>query len=760
MEEKSRISDNRTIFLNKINLYLCPILLGASICYSVFYVLYQNTAIIYTLIFFAAEILLYMFFDILQKRKYLGGAIFTLILIAVIFISYYLVIVGSEINGDWMSFFMWFFGSANVEENQPIFLCSVLLGGGYFLTSILYYFTQVRYRMVGVMLCILFPFVIYARRSESMPEIMVTIIVSLYLAVIVHNRHTYLSKKQGTKVFTKFDRSYLISIAVFVSITGMIAMSIEKPSYMSALERFLRYYDNNGLFFSDSRESLEYVSLTSGSRYGARNYTGDPLFYFESDGESSVYYLRKQVFNTFNGQVWVMMWENFNNTESDNEEDNNGENNNSENNGAGNDNGENEYLTKNILEDFEQLLHEEDLDIDFSTDNFIRKSSGHVYDDDFSPLYLPVPLGTETFYSNYGGEVQYRKGIGDVIYRLNLESYQQIRLDDYCVFQNPTESLYRFADTVGFSSQDYENFLSHYSSDAAKRLSDDYKKAKEHYLGTEYCTPEIVALAKQITENCYSDIEKAEALSEYFELNGYIYDEKYNPDDKSIDYFIFEGKTGVCTSYATAMTLFARSIGLPSRYVEGFAVYEQTDDGVFVIRDQHAHAFVEVYIPGTGWLTFDPTVSGYMQFPEDEKENTLLSFVTMLFSRLVVVIVVGIMIVILLLRDRIAEFVFRVTQLFGTPKRKTLRLYENLIRVVEFSTSDNYHSYTVNRLKDYLVSSRGEAPEKLLGLFERTAFGGYIPSNDEYMTAYKEYKQCYGKLRKVPKEKPNKSEKP
>lgn len=110
-----------------------------------------------------------------------------------------------------------------------------------------------------------------------------------------------------------------------------------------------------------------------------------------------------------------------------------------------------------------------------------------------------------------------------------------------------------------------------------------------------------------------NDYEKAQALVDYFEQNGYVYDNEYEPDDESIAYFLFTSKRGNCTNYATSMTLMARMLGLPARYVEGFAAYEKNERGEFVVRDSHAHAFVEVFITGIGWMTFDPTVPGYQR---------------------------------------------------------------------------------------------------------------------------------------------------
>jgi len=65
-------------------------------------------------------------------------------------------------------------------------------------------------------------------------------------------------------------------------------------------------------------------------------------------------------------------------------------------------------------------------------------------------------------------------------------------------------------------------------------------------------------------------------------------------------------KRGFCQWYAMTMAVVLRDVGIPARIVEGFLPGERsgTDE---VIRNKNAHAWVEVYFPGYGWVTFDPT---------------------------------------------------------------------------------------------------------------------------------------------------------
>jgi hypothetical protein len=75
-----------------------------------------------------------------------------------------------------------------------------------------------------------------------------------------------------------------------------------------------------------------------------------------------------------------------------------------------------------------------------------------------------------------------------------------------------------------------------------------------------------------------------------------------------VEAFLFEMKMGHCEYFASAMVLLLRSLGIPARFINGFAVGEWNDvESYYVIRQQDAHSWVEACIDGMGWVTFDPT---------------------------------------------------------------------------------------------------------------------------------------------------------
>jgi hypothetical protein len=76
--------------------------------------------------------------------------------------------------------------------------------------------------------------------------------------------------------------------------------------------------------------------------------------------------------------------------------------------------------------------------------------------------------------------------------------------------------------------------------------------------------------------------------------------------------FLFEKKAAYCEYFATAAVVLLRLQGVPARFVKGLSVGPQTDvgDGLHVVRESDAHAWIEAFLPGEGWVEEDPTPPG------------------------------------------------------------------------------------------------------------------------------------------------------
>ena len=70
-------------------------------------------------------------------------------------------------------------------------------------------------------------------------------------------------------------------------------------------------------------------------------------------------------------------------------------------------------------------------------------------------------------------------------------------------------------------------------------------------------------------------------------------------------------RRGYCIHYSMTMAVILRNLGVPARVVEGFLPGERSaGPSTEVIRNSSAHAWVEVVLPGVGWVAFDPTPGG------------------------------------------------------------------------------------------------------------------------------------------------------
>ena len=130
-----------------------------------------------------------------------------------------------------------------------------------------------------------------------------------------------------------------------------------------------------------------------------------------------------------------------------------------------------------------------------------------------------------------------------------------------------------------------------------------------HYLQLPLQSNRIATLAEDVTQRQRNAHEKATAIQTYLTSNyRYSLDAPLAEQDQPLEEFLFSRKTGYCEHYATAMVIMLRTVGIPARLVTGFLATEWNDYGnYYVVRQQDAHAWVEVYLPHSGWIRMDPT---------------------------------------------------------------------------------------------------------------------------------------------------------
>jgi protein-glutamine gamma-glutamyltransferase len=132
------------------------------------------------------------------------------------------------------------------------------------------------------------------------------------------------------------------------------------------------------------------------------------------------------------------------------------------------------------------------------------------------------------------------------------------------------------------------------------------------YLELRQVDPRVPKLAEQITHSAVNNYDRAAALETYLRGHfGYTLELPRTEPPDPIANFLFERKQGHCEYFASSMAVMLRTLGIPSRVVNGFHSDEFNDlTSNYIVRAKDAHSWVEAYFPGYGWQMFDPTPAG------------------------------------------------------------------------------------------------------------------------------------------------------
>lgn len=119
---------------------------------------------------------------------------------------------------------------------------------------------------------------------------------------------------------------------------------------------------------------------------------------------------------------------------------------------------------------------------------------------------------------------------------------------------------------------------------------------------------QICRLAEDVAGGETDPARKIEAVRGFLEKN-YKYSLSGLPTGpEAISDFLFRSKTGNCEYFATAGALMLRCQKIPNRLAAGFIAGEwSASQDYYLVRGSDAHVWVEIYLPGLGYVDFDPT---------------------------------------------------------------------------------------------------------------------------------------------------------
>ena len=136
--------------------------------------------------------------------------------------------------------------------------------------------------------------------------------------------------------------------------------------------------------------------------------------------------------------------------------------------------------------------------------------------------------------------------------------------------------------------------------------------APDLQLPSSYKTSALKNVADTYTAGQTTEFGKVDALANWLSGGQFSYNLTVAPlnNAASLLTFLTKTKSGFCVQYAYAMTVLARLLGIPARFVVGYTAGTQLKNGSYEVKTTDAHAWTEVYFPSFGWIRFEPTPAG------------------------------------------------------------------------------------------------------------------------------------------------------
>lgn len=169
-------------------------------------------------------------------------------------------------------------------------------------------------------------------------------------------------------------------------------------------------------------------------------------------------------------------------------------------------------------------------------------------------------------------------------------------------------------------------------SQSFREVGEDYyvEFYKKYLQIPDNISTRVYDLVYSLTKDKRNNAQKVEAIRNYLNKK-YPYSLKVSqiPEGQEfLDYFLFTEQKGYCTYFATAETIMCRIAGIPARYVEGFNMAEEKDDnGLYLVRNENAHAWTEVLYmenANTGiWYTVDAVPNAVDAIHREEEQTKI-----------------------------------------------------------------------------------------------------------------------------------------
>ena len=567
-----------------------------------------------------------------KNNKLVGGAIISIVIIIALFLF-------SKVAFSGVEYLQWFMSGADSIENTFDYLMSLIYVFTLLFVIVSFYYTQIYYRTSALLFVTIIPYVVYVKLIREVGIGYVMVAVVLNVAAFLFNIRKQRDKGKKLIGYKKGLVSVLLYAVCFILLAFFIPKDDETKYYHFFEEWFL-----GGNTTVPIPEEYGDNSEHSGNADNFNQLTNRQLYNIQNADLTEKLYLRRQVFDyyDFDNHRWYDddYYSQYQDTQfvlGDSQQ----------------------YLNNTMLLDLMKKTEElspgflEKYNLEHLKDASFSETVNYatITARNFESYYLITPTKTKEVASYMGDMV---KVTNHHIYGNETEifpryvKYDVTYISDYKAkndwielggsninYQDAGEMLYEMYNILSENyvegSTEYEAICAFYIEHSMAR---DYAKACEK--NTALISDKVKELALELTKDCTYEWEKADAIDRYFLTGGFNYDLEYDAPDDSVEYFLFEGKTGTCSDFASAYVLLARAAGLNVRYVEGFVPTREvsaTYEWQYVVRTKNAHAYPEVYIPNIGYVVYEPTTG--IDFEEERtRNNGAISYIMLVVIRI------------------------------------------------------------------------------------------------------------------------------
>lgn len=647
-ETEKKITGLKALLLK----YLCdPVLIYTVIVMTSIMYHYRDTMLTaaYAFASLVIGVLIFRLFDFMMNHRVIGTAAY--IGTIYVFIQAAVICAQKGADGYPISFGVWFITPQAVVDFNSWYTISMFLLFMIFMSSVIYYFTRVRYRIFMGFLIFIIPFAIYGKEAEQMPIAFIILMAVGYIMLLVYFRQL----KDSDTVVVAAKKETWRSAGIYALLFAAIAAVVPKPqvetdrTFIESLISAEQFTDRLMAMLGNFRDE------SSGGQYRDVD-NNTPLYYVKADEEL---YLK---INTFSDYSFDDKWHAVDNVDYVNE--NNVTVRVKRYDDAPVEFGQAGELTKAVLaaavldEDFAQEYRLSG----YSPEDIVipDENRAEIYSAYSAVEFAPVPQSPKSLVMTNANKSMY-KTITGLIQSEYSSKFPKSAVLVYDYYENTFFLNRRNKEIIDIISEaDYSQLL----WDAKRILKENYRESSENdkVIGQyadvvsreydefiDYCrglldygdSIRIYDLAQEITQGLDSDYDKAKAIEQYFLTNDFVYDLKYvKSRGENVENFLFNTKRGVCYEYATAMVLLSRAAGIPARYCEGYLMSQQNEnsdiDANYVVTPQEAHGYPELYIEGFGWVTFEPTIVA----AEQQEEKMSLSQMLMIAGIVLFIILV------------------------------------------------------------------------------------------------------------------------